>query len=81
MINSPGIANGIWSDMEIETTYMLYGHSWFGIIGFTLKPETLKTCSSPLRDLSDTPSVPVICLRLTIDSIVKRKHITGTEGV
>jgi hypothetical protein len=38
-----GIWNGIWSDMFIETTFMRYGHGQGGIIGITLKPETLKT--------------------------------------
>ena len=58
--NSPGICNGIWSDMGIETNYMLYGKSRFGIIGFTLQPETLKTwayslniCTGIMKDLSD----------------------------
>lgn len=40
---NPGINNGIWSDMSIETTFMRYGHSKSGIIGVTLKPETVKT--------------------------------------
>ncbi|KAK5918218.1 hypothetical protein CgunFtcFv8_002999 [Champsocephalus gunnari] len=34
---------GIWSDMAIETTFMRYGHGQNGIIGITLRPETLKT--------------------------------------
>ena len=38
-----GLWNGIWSDMFIETTFMRYGHGKAGIIGITLKPETLKT--------------------------------------
>lgn len=43
MHHNPGIFNGIWSDMAIETTFMRYGHSKNGIVGITLKPETLKT--------------------------------------
>jgi len=37
-----GIWNGIWSDQFIESTFMRYGHSSGGIIGITLKEETLK---------------------------------------
>ena len=43
MHHCPGIFNGIWSDMAIESTYMRYGKSKDGIVGITLKPETLKT--------------------------------------
>ena len=38
-----GLWNGIWSDMFIESTFMRYGHGKTGIVGITLKPETLKT--------------------------------------
>ena len=38
-----GLWDGIWSDMFIETTFMRYGNGPGGIIGITLKPETLKT--------------------------------------
>ncbi|KAG0723221.1 hypothetical protein GWK47_043072 [Chionoecetes opilio] len=44
-----GIWNGIWSDMYIETTFMRYGHGKGGIIGITLKPETLKTWALSLH--------------------------------
>ena len=37
-----GIWNGIWSDQFIESTFMRYGHGSGGIIGITLKEETLK---------------------------------------
>jgi len=43
MHHIPGVWNGIWSDMFIETTFMRYGHSHGGIIGITLRPDTLKT--------------------------------------
>ena len=36
-----GLWNGIWSDMFIETTFIRYGHGKPGIIGITLKPQTL----------------------------------------
>ena len=38
----PGIWNGIWSDMYIETTFMRYGKGPKGIIGITLKPSAVK---------------------------------------
>lgn len=49
MHHNPGVFNGIWSDMAIETTYMRYGHGQSGIIGITLKPETLKTWAYSLH--------------------------------
>ena len=42
MHHVPGVWNGIWGDMFIETTFMRYGHSHGGIIGITLRPDTLK---------------------------------------
>lgn len=35
---NPGLWNGIWSDMFIETTFMRYGHEAGGIVGITLQP-------------------------------------------
>ena len=59
MRHVPGLWNGLWSDMFIETTFMWYGHGKSGIIGITLKPETLKSwalslhvCGQILEDLS-----------------------------
>lgn len=49
MHHNPGLFNGIWSDMAIETTYMRYGHGQGGIIGITLRPETLKTWAYSLH--------------------------------
>ena len=49
MRHVPGLWNGIWSDMFIETTFMQYGHGRRGIIGVKLKPETLKVWSSSLH--------------------------------
>ncbi|KAK5898165.1 hypothetical protein CgunFtcFv8_015606 [Champsocephalus gunnari] len=43
------VFNGIWSDMAIETTFMRYGHGQNGIIGITLRPETLKTWASSMH--------------------------------
>ena len=59
MLHVPGLWNGIWSDMFIETTFMGYGHGPGGIIGITLKPETLKTWALGLH----------ICSRLEQDII------------
>jgi len=42
MRHNPGLWNGIWSDMFIESTFMRYGHEDGGIIGITLKPSALK---------------------------------------
>ena len=60
MRHRPGVFNGIWSDMYIETTFMRYGHGKRGIIGITLKPEALKvlalslhTCSQLEQDLEE----------------------------
>ena len=43
MYHNPGLSNGIWSDMAIVTTFMRYGHGQSGIIGISLRPETVKT--------------------------------------
>ncbi|KAH3814665.1 hypothetical protein DPMN_143170 [Dreissena polymorpha] len=63
MRHVPGIWNAIWSDMFIETTFMRYGHGKKGIIGSTLKPETVKVwslslhiCSSLKEDLREMSS-------------------------
>ncbi len=60
MRHMDGLWNGIWSDMFIESTFMRYGHGQLGIIGITLKPETLKTwalsrhiCSRLMEDLAE----------------------------
>ena len=62
MHHSAGLWNSIWSDMMSETIYMRYGHApgGVGIVGITLKPETLKVwalslhaCSWLKSDLDD----------------------------
>ena len=60
MHHNAGLFNGTWSDMEIETTFMRYGHDQSGVTGLTLKPETVKTwayslhaCNSIVRDLNE----------------------------
>ena len=49
MHHNKGIWNRIWSDMFIETTFMRYGHGKRGMIGITLKPETMKVWSLNLH--------------------------------
>ncbi len=60
MRHMKGLWNGNWSDMFIESTFMRYGHGRAGIVGMTLKPETLKTwalsrhiCSQLMEDLAE----------------------------
>ena len=60
MRHQPGIWNGIWSDMFIESTFMRYGHGPGGVIGITLKPSTLKRwalslhiCSQLVQDITE----------------------------
>ena len=67
----PGLWNSIWSDMFIETTFMRYGHGPGGIIGITLKPETLKTWALGLH----------ICSRLEQDitSLVGKEQDISQE--
>ena len=49
MHHSDALWNGIWSDMMTETTFMRYGHAPEGIVGITLKPETLKVWALSLH--------------------------------
>ena len=53
MHHNAGIFNGIWSDMAIKSTFMSHGHGPGGIIGITLKPETLKTWTYSLHTCND----------------------------
>ena len=60
MRHMEGLWNGISSDMFIESTFMRYGHGRAGIVGVTLKPETLKTwalsrhvCSQLMVELAE----------------------------
>ena len=60
MRHMDGLWNGIWSDMFIESTFMRYGHGRAGIVGITLKAETLKTwalsrhvCSQLMENLAE----------------------------
>ena len=42
MRHNPGVWNGIWSDMFIETTFMRYGKGTGGLVGVTLERSTVK---------------------------------------
>jgi hypothetical protein len=72
MHHVPGLWNGIWSDMFIETTFMPYGHGPGGIIGITLKPETLKTLALSLH----------VCSRLEqdVDKLSEKYQNTTQEA-
>ena len=59
MRHNPGLWNGIWSDMFIETTFMRYGHEAGGLVGLTMQPSavsrwalSLHVCSQLRRDLT-----------------------------
>ncbi len=41
MRHNPGLWNGIWSDMFIESTFMRYGHEAGGLVGLTLQPSAV----------------------------------------
>ena len=56
MHHKPGIFNGIWSDMAIETTNMRYGHGHSGIIGLTMRPDALKTWAMSIHAINTVMS-------------------------
>ena len=60
MRHQPGIWNAVWSNMFIESAFMMYGHGAGGIIGIKLKPAALKKwalsmhiCSQLEEDVAD----------------------------
>jgi len=70
MRHIPGFWNAVGSDMYIETTFMRYGHGKKGIIGLTLKPETLNVwslslhiCSRIKEDLKEMNSSGGVAMR------------------
>ena len=79
MHHIPGNWNGIWSDMYIETTFMRYGHGKRGIIGVTLKPETLKICSLSLHICSRLEQ-DLVCLTEPTDNGKQNKHKEESKG-
>jgi hypothetical protein len=70
MRHKPGIWNGIWSDMFIESTFMRYGHGPGGIVGITLNPNALKRWAMSLH----------VCSRLTKD-ISEMRDVSTQEGI
>ncbi len=56
MRHNPGVWNGIWSDMFIETTFMRYGKGPGGLVGETLKPSTIKRWALSLYTTSRVES-------------------------
>ncbi len=56
MHHNPGVFNGICSVMAIKATYLCYGHGQSGIIGITLKPETLKIWAYSLHECNTVVS-------------------------
>ena len=79
MHHIPGNWNGIWSDMYIETTFMRYGHGKRGIIGVTLKPETLKIWSLSLHICSRLEQ-DLVCLTEPTDNGKQDKHKEESKG-
>ena len=69
MRHDRGIWNGIWSDMFIESTFMRYGHAPGGIIGITLKPETLKVWALSLH----------VCSQLEADMDTMTSHCVDSD--
>jgi len=49
---SEGYFNGIWSDMMIETTLMKFGSSPGGLVGITLKPNSVTRWAYSFHKLS-----------------------------
>jgi len=72
MHNFTRLWNGIWSDMFIETTFMRSGHGPSGIIGITLKPETLKTWALGLHICH--------CLEKDITSLLGKEQDINQEA-
>lgn len=73
MHHQAGHWNGIWSDMYIESTFMRYGHGKGGIIGITLKLETLKVWALSLHKCSQVES-HLTAMTTDDATIPKEKH-------
>ena len=79
MHHIPGLWNGIWSDMYIETTFMRYGYGKRGIIGVTLKPETMKIWSLSLHICSKLEQ-DLVCQIEPDDNGKQDKHKEESKG-
>ncbi len=71
MRHNPGIWNGVWSDMFIETTFMRYGHEAGGLVGLTLQPTAVSRWALSLH----------VCSQLRVDLAAmkdgpQQKHVT-----
>ena len=60
MHHIPGLWNGLWSDMYIESTFMRYGHSHGGIIGITLRGIEFQNSSRCYQRKDDSKKVRTI---------------------
>ena len=56
MRRNPGVWNGIWSGMFIETTFMRYGKGPGGLVGVTLRPSTVNRWALSLYTTSHVES-------------------------
>ena len=56
MKHNPGVWNGIWSYIFIETTFMRYGKGPGCLVGVTLKPSTVKRWALSLHTTSRVES-------------------------
>ena len=54
--HNPGVWNGIWSNMFIETNFMCYGKGPGGLVGVTVKPSTVKRLALSLHTTSRVES-------------------------
>lgn len=72
--HTPGTWNAMWTDMMIETTFMRNGKGPRGIIGVTLKPNTLKTWALSLYSCS------VLAKYISDMTTVKKKRCSSAQG-
>ena len=78
MRHKPGLWNGLWSDMWIETTFMRYGKGPREIKGITLQPSSLKRWSLTLHLCSQlTKDVEELKESKTDDAKVHKEENTG----
>lgn len=87
MRHKQGVWNGIWSDMFIENTFMRFGHGKFGIIGNTLRPETMKTwalslhvCGKIVEDISGMRENEPLPKMQTVHKEEASARITADKG-
>ena len=54
--HNPGVWNGIWSNMFIDTNFMCYGNGPGCLVGVTFKPATVKRWALSLHTTSRVES-------------------------